>query len=272
MEEDEEEAAAAEVDEEDEVAWASLGGVGCCGSGCCCGGCCWGDWATPEPRWPLPPPAPPGPPPAPPRSAMAWPGVEGAQGLRRLRPRRVARRLPSAVAAAGAQRDSDRPAEREPPANLHARAGLRCARSSRSPAAACCGPRGPDTGWACPKGAGSRGPTQPGAKGRGQPSWAPRPLGRGLQSERSRGAALRLWSACSALLLPLRWPLPRQRKPGFSGARSRTGEGCTGARSAPGICRARSGGQRSAGHALRENRIACCATPSVGYWILCPLL
>lgn len=33
-----------------------LGGVGCCGGGRCCGGGgCGGDWATPEPRWPLPP-------------------------------------------------------------------------------------------------------------------------------------------------------------------------------------------------------------------------
>lgn len=77
VDEDEEEAAAAEVDEDDEVAWASLGGVGCCGVGCCGVGCCCGDWATPEPRWPLPPPAPPGPPPAPPRSAMAWLGMRG---------------------------------------------------------------------------------------------------------------------------------------------------------------------------------------------------
>lgn len=199
MEEDEEEAAAAEVDEEDEVAWASLGGVGCCGSGCCCGGCCWGDWATPEPRWPLPPPAPPGPPLAPPRSAMAWPGVEGAQGLRRLRPRRAA---PSAVAAAGAQRDSDRPAEREPPANLHARAGLRCARSSRSPAAACCGPRGPDTGWACPKGAGSRGPTQRAPRG-----GASRAGPRGLWG---RGYSL---SVLAALLSGFGVPAPRSSSP-----------------------------------------------------------
>lgn len=180
VEEDEEEAAAAEVDEEDEVAWASLGGVGCCGSGCCGGGCCCGDWATPEPRWPLPPPAPPGPLPAPPRSAMAWPGVRGAQGLHRLRPRRAIHGLPPRRRRRGLSRvSSDRLAEREPPANLHARAGLRCARSSRSPAAACCGPRGPDTGWACPEGAGSCGPTQPGAEGRGQSRARPRGLWEG---------------------------------------------------------------------------------------------
>lgn len=93
-------------------------------------------------------------------------GGRGAE-LTQTEGTRATLRLPPAAAAA--QRvSSERPAEREPPANLHARAGLRCARSSRSPAAACCGPRGPDTGWACPKGAGSRGPTQPGAEGRGQ--------------------------------------------------------------------------------------------------------
>lgn len=46
---------------------------------------------------------------------------------------------------------------------LHARAGPLGARSSRSPAAACCGSRRRDTGWACPGGRGAlagAGPTQ----------------------------------------------------------------------------------------------------------------
>lgn len=153
---------------------------------------------------------------------MAWPGVEGARGLRGLRARELLAGFPPAAAAA--QRvSSERPAEREPPANLHARAGLRCARSSRSPAA-CCGPRGPDTGWACPKGAGSRSPTQPGAEGRARLALSPVASGKGLQPARSRSAALAslagLWRDGSAPLLPpppSGGRYPASGNPGFPG-------------------------------------------------------
>lgn len=185
VDEDEDEAAAAEVDEDDEVAWASLGGVGCCGGCCCGGGGCGGDWATPEPRWPLPPPAPPGPPPGPPRSAMARPGAGRRGGYGDRGDGRKDRPGFSRGGRGGSIRLLSPPArarERE----LHARAGPRGARSSRSPAAACCGSRRRDTGWACPgrgrgapararptqrPGAGPRSGARPGrACGRARPS------------------------------------------------------------------------------------------------------
>lgn len=51
---------------------------------------------------------------------------------------------------------------------LHARAGPLGARSSRSPAAACCGSRRRDTGWACPRGRGApAGAAPPDTEGRG---------------------------------------------------------------------------------------------------------
>lgn len=155
---------------------------------------------------------------------MAWPGVEGARGLRRLEAlERLTLRL-SPAAAAAPRVSSERPAEREPPANLHARAGLRCARSSRSPAAACCGPRGPDTGWACPRGAGSRGPTQPAAEGRGQAPARPRGpregAAAGALSRRGprvprRPLVCRLRSPPPSALLHCRYPA--SGNPGFPG-------------------------------------------------------
>lgn len=149
-------------------------------------------------------------------------GGRGA-GLTQTEGTRATLRLPPAAAAA--QRvSSERPAEREPPANLHARAGFRCARSSRSPAAACCGPRGPDTGWACPKGAGSRGPTQTGAEGRGQTRARPRGPREGATaralSRRGPGVPSRPRRAGSAPLLPPPSSggcYPASGNPGFPG-------------------------------------------------------
>lgn len=202
MDEDEEEAATAEVDVDDEVAWASLGGVGCCGVGCCGVGCCCGDWATPEPRWPLPPPAPPGPPPAPPRSAMARPGVRGA-GSRELKRRREdAQAFPPAAVAAGARLvSSARPPSARASEKLHAGAGPPGAQPSRSPAAACCGSRRRDTEWACPR-APLGGPTQ--RRGAG-PGLARAPLAapeRGRRPARRAGPSRQLRVVSQPTRLP----------------------------------------------------------------------
>lgn len=252
VDEDEEEAAAAEVDEDDEVAWASLGGVGCCGAGCCDGGGCCGDWATPEPRWPLPPPAPPGPPPAPPRSAMARPGWgSGAAGIAATPSRRPAF---SRGGGGGSARLLSPPARARERASerLHARAGPAGARSSRSPAAACCGSRRRDTGWACPgrgRGAPARArPTQPRGAGP-RLALAPRPpvgarpplLGEGSAAG-ARSAGLFPSPRAGGSQLALSSPLPsfsrRRRQPGqrksrFSGARPRPGGSAAGARLGP---------------------------------------
>lgn len=70
----------------------------------------------------------------------------------------MAARAPLFSSARPPGRARERASER-----LHARAGPLGARSSRSPAAACCGSRRRDTGWACPGGRGAlarAGPTQ----------------------------------------------------------------------------------------------------------------
>lgn len=251
VDEDEEEAAAAAVAVDDEVAWASLGGVGCCGVGCCGVGCCCGDWATPDPRWPLPPPAPPGPPPAPPRSAMARPGLRGA-GVTVIEATPSGR--PGSPPGDGSGRDSSpqpacpgaRASER-----LHAGAGPPGAQPSRSPAAACCGSRRRDRVGVSGAGAGSPGSRRPHpARGAGPGSRSrtpglrarPSPPGRGVRGPPAHGQPLpsnseRVPASLPAWASPppssFRAQRPGQRKPRFSGARPRPEEPASGARLRP---------------------------------------
>lgn len=188
----------------------------------------------------------------PPPRVPPWPGQGlGARGLRESRRGRADTQA-SPTAAAGTRRVSPaRPPERASERTTgctHAR-GL-CALFSRSPAAACCGSRRRDTGWACPgrgRGAPARArPTQrqgagPGrARALGGP-WAraPSSLGQGLgqasapagapHTPAARAAAGRPHPPRPSFLLLQ----PGQRKPRFSGARPRTEEGCRQSAPAP---------------------------------------
>lgn len=133
---------------------------------------------------------------------------------------------------------------------LHARAGPLGARSSRSPAAACCGSRRRDTGWACPGGRGAlagAGPTQRQGAGPGlalaplASLWArsprsprslaaPAPLAPepGPTCPQIRGAGGSQPARPSPPPSPSRQQQPGQRKLRFSGARSRPEGGCRG--------------------------------------------
>lgn len=155
-----------------------------------------------------------------------------------------------AAAAAGARFVSSPPARARERRHAPARAGPRGARSSRSPAAACCGSP-PRRGWACPgRGREPRpAPAPPSARGgaalgRARPGQA---CGRARLAPRGRGSAARRpppgpllkFAASGALNLAAHFspsPFPRWQQSQASslfGARSRPGEGCPGARLGP---------------------------------------
>lgn len=168
----------------------------------------------------------------PPLHVPPWPGRGEGRGGHSNRgdAKRTPRLFPGGGSGGGSTGLLSPPAER---ASERARSCTQArglpARSPRArpPAAACCGSRRRDTEWACPSGPGSRGPTQ--RRGAG-PGRARAPLAaqdRGRRAARRAGLSLNSAASARRPALP---PRPRrplgQRKPRFSGARPRPGEGC----------------------------------------------